>query len=197
MFARFGAFVLCAVAAAGCFGGGSSSASSGAAIPGGPAQADVIRPGDKITVQLSGVPDSGYFNEKQVPADGDITLPLLTQSFHAAGKGTSEVAAEITAAYKEQTIYTNPVVVVLEEERFVNVGGDVRSPSNIAYRPDSTVMSTINQCGGFTDFADRRHVRVVRGAQVFYVDCVRAVVAAGADPAVFPADQIYVPRTAF
>jgi protein involved in polysaccharide export with SLBB domain len=192
---RLGAFALCALLAAGCGGG---SASNSAAMAGGPAPADVMRVGDKITVQLSGVPGDGdYFNEKQIPPGGDITLPLLTQSFKAAGRPPSELANEISEAYKSQKIYTNPVVVVLEEERYVNVGGDVRSPSNVIFRPDSTVMSTINLCGGFTDFADRRHVRVVRGGQVFYVDCVRAVGTPGADPAVFPADQIYVPRTPF
>jgi polysaccharide export outer membrane protein len=153
--------------------------------------------GDKITVQLTGVPDGGYFNEKQIPSSGDITLPFLTQTFHAAGKTTSELTTEITDAYKNQQIYSNPVVTVLAEERYINVGGDVRSPSNVAYRPDSTLMSTINACGGFTEYANRRSVRIIRGQQTFYVDCVKAVSTSGADPAVYPGDQIYVPRTAF
>jgi protein involved in polysaccharide export with SLBB domain len=191
---RLGAFALCALLAVGCGGGATST---GTTMPSGSMPADIMRVGDKITVNLSGVPDNGYYSEKQIPSSGEITLPLLTQSFKAAGKPPAQLAAEITEAYKSQKIYTNPVVVVLEEERFVNVGGDVRGPSNVLYRPDATVMSSINLCGGFTDFADRRHVRVVRGGQVFYVDCVRAVATPGADPPVYPADQIYVPRTPF
>jgi hypothetical protein len=32
---------------------------------------------------------------------------------------------------------------------------------------------------------------------VIVVDCVRAISTPGADPAVYPGDQIYVPRTMF
>lgn len=179
----------------GCGGGGGTTYSGGAAA--GHVQTDVIRIGDKITIQLTGVPDGGWFNEKQIPASGDISLPLLTQSFHVPGKTASEVGVEITEAYKSQRIYTNPVITVLVEERFLNVGGDVRSPSNVPYRADSTLMSTINTCGGFTEYADRRHVRIIRGSQTIMVDCVKASVTPGADPAVYPGDSIFVPRTMF
>jgi protein involved in polysaccharide export with SLBB domain len=156
-----------------------------------------MRVGDKITIQLAGVPDEGWIHEFQIPASGDVTVPLLTQTFHAAGRNTAELGAEIADAYKSQKIYTNPVVTVLPEDRYVNVGGDVRSPSNIVWRPDSTLMSTINACGGFTEYAKRQAVRILRGKQVIEVDCVRAAQSPGADPAVYPGDQIYVPRTMF
>jgi len=192
-FVRFAALATC-VMLSGCGGGGGTTYSNGAATA---HLSDSIRVGDKITVQLTGVPDGGWFNEKQIPPSGDFTLPLLTQSFHAPGKTASELSDEITAAYKGQKIYTNPVISVLIEERFINVGGDVRGPSNVPYRPDSTLMSTINSCGGFTEFADRRHVRIVRGSQTIIVDCVKAAVTPGADPAVYPGDSIFVPRTMF
>ena len=193
--ACFSAFWACALLT-GCGIFGSHSPSTPAMAGGPPANA-VIRVGDKITVRLTGVPDSGFFNEIQVPASGDITVDLLTQSFHAAGRNPAEVAAEIAEAYKSQKIYTNPVVTVLLEERYINVGGDVRGPTNVVWRPDSTLMSTINSCGGFTEFANRRAVRILRGKQVIEVDCVKAVNTTGADPPVYPGDQIYVPRTMF
>jgi protein involved in polysaccharide export with SLBB domain len=153
--------------------------------------------GDKITVRLSGVPDEGYFNEIQIPASGEITLPLLTQPIRAAGLTPAELQSQITDLYKSQKIYTNPVVAVLPEERYVIVEGDVRGPTNVIWRPDSTMMSVINQCGGFTDYADRHHVRIIRGQQVLHYDAVQAIQSPGADPAVLPGDQIYVPRTMF
>jgi protein involved in polysaccharide export with SLBB domain len=157
-----------------------------------------MRVGDKITVQLSGVPpDDSYIHEFQIPVAGDIVVPLLTQTFHAAGRSPAELGADIASAYQAQKMYTNPQVTVLAEERFINVGGDVRGPSNVVWRPDSTLMSTINSCGGFTEYADKRHVRILRGSQSIQVDCVRAIQVPGADPAVFPGDQIYVPRTMF
>jgi len=179
----------------GCGGGGGTPYTPGGAV--GHVQMDTIRVGDKITIQLTGVPDGGWFNEKQVPPSGDINLPLLTQSFHVPGKTASELGGEITDAYKSQKIYTNPVITVLVEERYINVGGDVRGPSNVPYRPDSTLMSTINACGSFTEYADRRHVRIIRGSQTIMVDCVKAQSTPGADPAVYPGDSIFVPRTPF
>jgi polysaccharide export outer membrane protein len=158
---------------------------------------DLMRVGDKITIQLAGVPDDGWIHEFQIPNSGDVTVPLLTQSFHAAGTSVAELAAQITAAYKDQKIYTNPVVTVLAEERYVNVGGEVRSPSRVLYSADSTVMSTINSCGGFTEYANKRQVRILRGSQVYYVDCVKATLTPGADPPVYPGDEIDVPRTMF
>jgi protein involved in polysaccharide export with SLBB domain len=196
---RFGAlslFVLTCALFTGC-GGGGSGPTSGLSGHAAGFDSDLIRAGDKITIQLSGVPDGGYFVEKQIPPSGDFTLPYLTQTFQAIGKTTPQLAQEITAAYKAQKIYTNPVVTVLAEERFITIGGEVRSPSNVAYRPDLTLISAINTCGGFTEFANRKSVRVIRGKDVFYVDALKAVLAPGNDPPLYAGDQIYVSRTAF
>ena len=196
---RSGAFSLFAtlcVLLIGCGGGGSGPSTGPSGLPPGFAS-DLVRVGDKITVQLSGVPDQGYFVEKQIPPSGDFTLPYLTQSFQAVGKNTPQLAAEITDAYKAQKIYTNPVVSVLEEERYITVGGEVRSPTNVPYRPDLTIVGVINTCGGFTEFANRKSVRVIRGKQEFYVDLIKAVAVPGSDPPVYPGDQIYVSRTVF
>lgn len=196
--ACYGAF-LASVLLTGCGGDGASPQPS----PPGPAAVAptanaVMRAGDKITIRLTGVPPGGeYFNEVEVPASGDVTVPLLTQSFHAVGRTTAELGSEITDAYKTQKIYTNPVVIVLSEDLYVNVGGDVHSPARIPYTSDSTLMSTINACGGFDEFANRRAVRILRGGQVIVVDCVKAVSTFGADPPVYPGDQLYVPRTMF
>jgi protein involved in polysaccharide export with SLBB domain len=166
--------------------------------PTGSMHSDIMRTGDKITVRLTGVPDDGYVIEIQVPQSGDITVPFLTQPFHAAGRSAGDLAAEITEAYKVQRIYTTPEVTVIPEERYVSVGGDVRAPTRVEYTPDLTLLSAINSCGGFTEYAQRRSVRIIRGQQVIYVDAAAASAGkAGADPALFPGDQVYVPRTMF
>jgi protein involved in polysaccharide export with SLBB domain len=177
----------------GCGGGATHYSPSGSA----PMANDTIRVGDKITIQMAGVPDGGFFVEKQIPPDGNIYLPLLKQTFQVTGKTTPALATEVRSAYIDQKIYTNPVITVLAEERFITVGGDVRSPSNVTYRPDSTLMSTINSCGGFDEYANRRSVRIVRGNQTLIFDCIKAVSSPGSDPPVYPGDQIYVPRTMF
>jgi protein involved in polysaccharide export with SLBB domain len=192
-YAYYGAFLACTLLT-GC--GGDGTPSSSPPVPA--ALVNVpIRVGDKITIQLAGVPDGGWIHEFQVPTSGDVNLPLLTQSFHAAGRNVSELGADITEAYKSQKIYTNPVVTVLSEDRYMDVGGDVRGPARVIYTADSTLMSTIYGCGGFDEYANRRAVRIIRGQQVIVVDCVKAVTSPGADPPVYPGDQIYVPRTPF
>jgi protein involved in polysaccharide export with SLBB domain len=158
---------------------------------------DVMRVGDKIDIRLSGVPDQGYFNAVQIPPSGDVTVDLLSMPFHAAGHTPDELAGEIAAAYRSQKIYSNPIISVIPEERFINVSGDVRSPTRVVYSPDSTLMSTIISCGGFTDYANKRAVRIIRGQQILTVDCIKAIQTPGADPAVYPGDQIFIPRSIF
>ena len=101
------------------------------------------------------------------------TVPLLTKSFQATGRNASELANEISATYKSDKIYTNPHVTVIPEERFVNVGGDVRGPSRVLYTPDMTLLTAINSCGGFTEYANRKAVRITRGQQIMIVNCVQ------------------------
>lgn len=194
---RFG-FLFACVALAGCGGSYNHSSNSGA-ITGGGSHNDFMRIGDKITVRLTGVPSDtdAYIVELQIPQSGEVSVPLLSQPFRAAGRNPGDLAADITEAYKQQRIYTTPDVTVLPEERFVTVGGDVRTPTSVLYRSDLTLLGAINACGGFTDYAQRRSVRITRGQQIFYVDAAAAVGTPGADPSLSPGDQVYVPRTMF
>jgi polysaccharide export outer membrane protein len=149
-----------------------------------------------VTIRLTGVPETGTFViEVQIPPSGEITVPLLVEPFHAAGRTAGDLAEEITEAYKSKRIYTTPNVTVIPEERFVSVGGDVRNPSRVLYTPDLTLLTAINSCGGFTDYAKRNSVRILRGKQVIYIDATAAARTPGADPQLYPGDQIYVPRT--
>jgi polysaccharide export outer membrane protein len=180
----------------GCFGSDSStpvSTNDPAPVP----TSDVMRTGDKVTIRLTGVPDQGYIIEVQIPQSGEVTVPLLTQPFRAAGRTAGDLAQEIMETYKEQRIYTTPDVTVIPEERYVSVGGDVRNPSRVVYTPDLTLLSAINSCGGFTDYAKRNTVRILRGQRIMYIDAVQAARTPGADPLLYPGDQIYVPRTIF
>lgn len=214
-FCRFSVVVACTFLT-GCGGMSSTGPDSSAAMPNTGAStppvasseaqvtnssSDLMRVGDKITIRLTGVPDSaseGYIIETQIPSSGDITVPLIKErSFHAAGRTASDVADEIMATYKADKIYTSPVVTIISEERFVSVGGDVRSPQRVIYTPDLTLTGAINACGGFTEYAKRGAVRILRGQQVMQIDANAAAKNPGSDPPLRPGDQIYVPRTMF
>lgn len=187
-------FLLCALLT-GC---GGSSAPTPSLPPAAQVNTpDVMRVGDKIDIRLSGVPDGEYVIQVLIPSSGTINVPLLTRSFQAAGRTTADLAAEIAAAYKTDKIYSNPNISVIPEDRYVNIGGDVRSPSRVIYTPDMTLLTAINACGGFDEYADRKHVRITRGQQIIVIDAVQATRVPGTDPALYPGDQIYVPRTPF
>lgn len=193
-FFRTGAFLAC-VLLTGCGGNHVVTYSDVKAPSVHPSANAVLRVGDKITVQLTGTPDGGWIVEKQIPASGEIDLQYLNAPIKAAGLNPADLADQITQAYKSQKIYRSPVVSVLPEVQYITVGGDVRGPTNLPYRPDLTVMGVINACGGFTEFANRRSVRIIRGNQVLYIDCNKAISDPGADPPVYPGDQVFVPRT--
>ncbi len=190
---RLGLIVSCLVLS-GCAGG---RATTMTAAPSG-APSDAIRAGDKITVRLIGVPmDSQYVNEIEIPESGDITVPDLTQNFHVVGLRPGELASQIAQAYRAQKIYTNPNVTVNPEERFVNITGDVRSPLRVPYTIDLTVLGAISAAGGFDEYADKHHVRILRGSQLLIMDAQKATNTPGADMVVYPGDEITVPRTIF
>jgi protein involved in polysaccharide export with SLBB domain len=185
-------FVLGCLLLSGCAG----SRTNVITPPPGSTASDSIRVGDKITVRLSGVPPGeDYINEIQIPESGEFSLPELTQNFHAAGMLPGALANQIATAYRDSKIFTNPNVTVIPEERFVNIGGDVRSPTRVLYTPDLTLLGAINSCGGFDEYANKHNIRILRGSQVYYVDATRALSTPGQDPPVYPGDEIFVPRS--
>jgi len=158
---------------------------------------DVMRVGDKIIIRLTGVEDGEYNIEKEIPASGQVTVPLLTQNFQAAGRTCDALAADITDAYITGKIYTNPNVTIIEEERYVNVDGDVRGPQRVLYTSDLTLLSAITSCGGFDEYANRHKVTIRRGKDLITVDATTAERNPAADPPLYPGDQIHVPRSMF
>jgi len=186
-----GSFLLSGCLGAG--GGATTAPASGSMV-----SSAAMRAGDKITLTLAGVPSGEeYVHEIQIPDSGDITVPDLTQSFHAVGILPGELANRIAQAYRDSKIYTNPNVTVIPEERFVNVSGDVRGAMRVPYTPDLTLLGVISAAGGFDEYADKHHVRVVRGTQLIIVDAQKATNTPGSDILVYPGDQITVPRTIF
>ena len=79
--------------------------------------------------------------------------------------------------------------------RFVNVSGDVRQPRRVEYTTDLTVLGAISAAGGFTDYADQRKVRLLRGKEVRMIDVKAVRSNPSLDIALLPGDQIEVPQS--
>ncbi|HRJ70613.1 MAG TPA: polysaccharide biosynthesis/export family protein [Terrimicrobiaceae bacterium] len=163
------------------------------------AQDAVLRPGDQIEIRLGGVPGdeiSQVSGQYQVDGQGFVNLPHIGK-IKAAGVTQADLQNAIEGSYRSQQIYTNPTITVNipAAARFVNVGGDVRTPRRVEFTPDLTILSAINAAGGFTDYADQKKVRLLRDGEVMTVNVTEIRRDPSKDVRLKPGDSIEVPQS--
>jgi protein involved in polysaccharide export with SLBB domain len=165
---------------------------SGSPIGSGAGESAVLAKGDRVKVVFSGLQEPPQPHEEQVKEDGNITLPYL-KPIRAEGKTTAELQKEIHNAYVP-THYKHLTVTVSTDRRVYYVQGQVRASGRQEYLGPTTVLKAIATAGDFTDFADRRNVRVTRGSDgtQLEVDCVKAAKDPSYDLPIFPGDKIEV-----
>lgn len=171
------------------------------ALAGGAYAQATLRIGDPVELKISGVPaedQTQVNNTYSVDAEGAINLPYIGK-MHAAGMTPAQLARSIEQNYRSGKIYTNPNITIFMQPtaRFVNVGGSVRSPSRVPFTEDMTLLTAINAAGGFNDFADQRHVRLLRGTEVTVYDVRRFRKDPAQDVRLRPGDKIEVPQSFF
>ena len=82
----------------------------------------------------------------------------------------------IEQKYKAADIYTRPTVNVAQQTagadptQYISVLGEVKLPQNVPFRPGMTMVDAIAACGGFTDFAKPKKVKLVSGGQSRILD---------------------------
>ena len=138
-----------------------------------------LRAGDRIDIKISGVPQqdvveiSGTYT---VSGEGKISLAHLKSEIQASGRRPSVLAKNIESAYIAAQIYTAPRIVINLDAgaaiRFVSVAGEVKGTGDVPYRADLTLLSAISSRGGFTDFADTKKVRLIRGNKTTMHDMI-------------------------
>lgn len=161
----------------------------------------VLRAGDPIDIKVGGVPveeQQQLNNTYTVDGTGAVNMPYINK-VHAEGLTPAQLASAIESSYRSNKVFTNPTVTILMQPtaRFVNVGGAVRSPMRVPFTEDITLLAAINGAGGFNDFADQKHVRLLRGntAQVFDVRQFRRD--PSRDVRLQPGDRVEVPQSFF
>lgn len=155
---------------------------------------DVLNVGDLVTVIFSDLPTVTPPFEERVKDDGTITL-LQNQTFQAAGKARRNLEQEIHDRYVPD-YYVHLTVTVKPQERFYYVGGEVKLPSRQPHPGEMTVLKAVASAGGFTDFANRRKVRLTHSdGKTIIEDCVAALENPQLDLPVYPGDKIDVPRS--
>jgi len=129
-----------------------------------PVAADVAayRLGPEDLIEVFVWNEEDLTKEVSVRPDGRISLPLVNEVM-ASGRTAEEIQQEITVrlgAYLE-----DPVVSVLVKEinsAKISVLGEVRDANRFLLRQRTTVLDAIAMAGGFTEYANRGNVIVVR-----------------------------------
>jgi protein involved in polysaccharide export with SLBB domain len=139
---------------------------------------------------------------------GELDFPYVGR-VKVAGRTCKDVAAEVKTALEKDYYQKATVVLGLDqmsrEQGRVWISGEVRSPGAVNIPPTGnfTAGKAILGAGGFTDWAKKKEVQIVRksktagtAAQTFTVDLEQVLEKGRADKdvALEPEDYIIVPR---
>lgn len=164
-----------------------------------PAALEEYRIGAEDTLQISVWRNEAMSKTIPVRPDGMISLPLLND-VKAAGLTPSELQKILVAKLAEYM--PNPEVsVILTDVRSykVSVIGEVRKPARYELKSWTTVLDVLALAGGFTEFAARGRIVVLRpnGAIIKSIQFnYNKVVSAGGEQENFylrPGDIVLVP----
>jgi polysaccharide export outer membrane protein len=153
-----------------------------------------LGPEDVISVFVWKQPDLS--TTVVIRPDRKISLPLLGE-IEAAGKTASQLQAEIAVQLKQFVVDPRVNVIVKEiNSPVISVLGQVRKPDRYHIRQRVTALEAIAMAGGFTDFARRDKVTIIRnsGAEKvrIQVDLKKVVNGHGEVYYLEPLDTLYV-----
>jgi protein involved in polysaccharide export with SLBB domain len=87
---------------------------------------------------------------------------------------------------------------VRQLEQFYFVGGQVKAPNRYPYAGPTTVTKAIQSAGDFTDFANKKKIKLTRpNGTSSIIDWFKAQEDPRLDLPVFPGDKIHVPQRIF
>ena len=155
---------------------------------------DKFQVGDLVTITFSGISlETMPAHEERIKEDGTITLNLIGP-IKAAGKSAGELQKEIRREYVPKWFNETLTVTVTPQPRYYFVGGEVRSAGPKEWLPQTTVTKAIQAAGGFTDFANKKKVKLTREQHTQSINCIKAIDDPTYDVPVYPGDSIHVPR---
>src|SRR4051812_19164363 len=118
-------------------------------------------PGDKLRIEV--YKDAQLSQSLQIRPDGKVTLPLIGD-VAAAGRTSVELRDAISESLKEYI--TTPVVTVIVVEttpQMVYITGEVNKPGALPLVTGRmSILQALAMAGGFTDFAKKKDIRVLR-----------------------------------
>lgn len=143
----------------GCESTGGGDMAGPSASRSGSGGAVVLGEGDVIRLAFAGAPELNSL--QKIRSDGKISLAMVGEA-KASGLTLPQLQENLTALYKAQL--QNPAVLVTLETsaNAVIISGEVNAPGRKVFDRPTTLLEAIMESGGFTEFANKRKVRIIR-----------------------------------
>jgi len=161
----------------------------------------VLHKGDKLSIQMTGPawptqPPPPHIED--INQFGFISMPQIG-NIQADGKTPKDVQDAIKEAYITNRIYTEALNVAVEQQdKSFAVNGEVHMPSGLEYKGTTTLMQAISRAQGFTDFANRKKVWLIRAnGKRFAINCEAITKGNAPNPSVRPGDTIQVDKSLY
>ncbi len=126
-----------------------------------------LGPGDRVSYRV--IEDQDDPRSLTVTDSGDLEVPYYGL-VHAVGKTSFQLASEIKALLEQKLYKQATVIIALELVNKTRVTGKVYVTGQVRNRggyeipagETLTVSKAILNAGGFSDFSDKKHVRLIR-----------------------------------
>lgn len=116
--------------------------------------------GDTVNVRVFG--QDNLSTRAKVRPDGMIAVPIVGD-VRFQGRHPNDVAAELEAQLKAYDVTPHVTITIEESSPFtITVVGEVSRPSTVVVEPNAGVLQALAAVGGFTDYADRDRIFVLR-----------------------------------
>jgi polysaccharide export outer membrane protein len=161
------------------------------------APTDLFHVGDTVVITFSSPAAAQQMSphEEKVKEDGYITPPDIGR-IKAVGRTAGELQKEVQEKYDK--LYRNLTVTVKPGDRFYSVDGEVRNSGPKPYLGKTDVVDAIAAAGGFTDFAKKSKVQLIHpNGKKEIINYQKAIEDSTYNRAVYPGDQVIVPRRFF
>lgn len=157
-----------------------------------------VRNGDVFEFRLSGAAVEylqEFVNLAVVVDNGSVNVPIIGR-VNAQGMTTTQLSAAIEKKYREEKIFTNPIVALNPVQTAVNqrsviVGGAVRAPGQRPWSAELTLTAAIAMAGGADDFA-KDTIKIIRDQKAFEYSRKKIAKDPTLDPKVLPNDMISI-----
>ncbi len=140
------------------------------------AQSYRVQPGDTLTIEV--IEDSSLNRSVLVTPDGRISLPgagVIRVSGRTIEQIQSVLAERLSPNFvSPPNVFVGVSALAPEDEdppvRSIFVVGEATNTGLIEVAPGTTLMQTIAQFGGFTNFAATKRIQLRRGSEIYLID---------------------------